>query len=101
MNYLEEYKRWMESSFIDEETKKELKNIENDDKEIQDRKDKITDLQKDYNVYQSSNVQIANSIVMANHFTLEQLIRLSAFLREDEYTDENFVKTDAQKFKLT
>ncbi len=37
MNYLEEYKKWMESSFIDEETKNELKNIENNEKEIQDR----------------------------------------------------------------
>jgi len=37
MNYIEEYKKWMESSFIDEETKNELKNIENDEKEIQDR----------------------------------------------------------------
>ena len=37
MNYLEEYKKWMESSFIDEETKNELKNIENNEKEIEDR----------------------------------------------------------------
>ena len=37
MNYLEEYKKWMESSFIDEETKNELRNIKDDDKEIQDR----------------------------------------------------------------
>ena len=37
MNYLEEYRKWMDSSFIDEETKKELKNIENDPKELQDR----------------------------------------------------------------
>ena len=37
MNYLEEYKKWINSSFIDEETKNELKNIENDEKEIQDR----------------------------------------------------------------
>ena len=37
MNYLEEYKKWMNSSFIDEETKKELKNIEDNEKEIQDR----------------------------------------------------------------
>ena len=37
MNYLEEYKNWLESSFIDEETKNELKNIENNEKEIQDR----------------------------------------------------------------
>jgi len=37
MNYLEEYKKWMESTFIDEETKKELKEIENNEKEIEDR----------------------------------------------------------------
>jgi len=37
MNYLEEYKKWVSSSYIDEETKNELKSIENDEKEIQDR----------------------------------------------------------------
>lgn len=35
--YKEEYKRWCEDSFFDEETKKELKTIENDEKEIEDR----------------------------------------------------------------
>ena len=37
MNYLEEYKKWMNSSFIDEEIKNELKDIENNEKEMQDR----------------------------------------------------------------
>jgi len=37
MNYLEEYKKWINSSFIDEETKNELKNIKNNEKEIEDR----------------------------------------------------------------
>ena len=37
MNYLEEYKKWIDSSFIDEDTKNELKSIENDEKEIEDR----------------------------------------------------------------
>ena len=37
MNYLEEYKRWCESSEFDEETKKELEAIKNDEKEIEDR----------------------------------------------------------------
>lgn len=37
MNYLEEYKRWCESSEFDEETKKELLEIEDDIKEIEDR----------------------------------------------------------------
>ncbi len=37
MSYLEEYKNWINSNFIDEETKKELKDIENNENEIQDR----------------------------------------------------------------
>ena len=37
MSYLEEYKKWINSNFIDEETKEELKSIENDKKEIEDR----------------------------------------------------------------
>ena len=37
MNYLEEYKKWCESPEFDEETKKELQAIKNDEKEIEDR----------------------------------------------------------------
>ena len=37
MNYKEEYKKWCENSIFDEETKKELKQIENDEKEIEER----------------------------------------------------------------
>lgn len=37
MNYLEEYQKWLNSNFIDEETKKELKKIEGNEKEIEDR----------------------------------------------------------------
>ena len=37
MNYLEEYKKWVYSKFIDETTKNELKEIENNEKEIEDR----------------------------------------------------------------
>lgn len=37
MNYLEEYKRWCESNEFDEETKKELELIKDDEKEIEDR----------------------------------------------------------------
>ena len=37
MNYLEEYKKWCTEGIFDEETKKELKKIENDEKEIKDR----------------------------------------------------------------
>ncbi len=37
MNYLEEYKKWCESPEFDEETKKELLAIKEDEKEIEDR----------------------------------------------------------------
>lgn len=37
MNYKEEYKRWCESKEFDEETRKELQAIKDDEKEIEDR----------------------------------------------------------------
>ena len=37
MNYKEEYRKWLESEVFDEETKNELRQIENDEKEIEDR----------------------------------------------------------------
>lgn len=37
MNYKERYKQWLENPFFDKETKEELKNINNDEKEIEDR----------------------------------------------------------------
>ncbi len=37
MTYLEEYKRWLSSDKVDDATKAELKAIENNDKEIQER----------------------------------------------------------------
>ncbi|MBQ3414130.1 MAG: phospho-sugar mutase [Clostridia bacterium] len=37
MNYLEEYKKWLESPEFDEETKKELLEIKGNEKEIEDR----------------------------------------------------------------
>ena len=37
MNYKEKYKEWLENPFFDEETKKDLELIKNDEKEIEDR----------------------------------------------------------------
>lgn len=37
MNYMETYQSWLTSAYIDEETKKELRQIEDDKKEIEDR----------------------------------------------------------------
>ena len=64
------------------------------DKEIADREAAIAALKEEYNALQKANGEIADGLIMANNFTLEQLIRLSAFLREDEYTDDNFVQTE-------
>ena len=41
MEYLNEYKKWCTSDVFDEETKKELINIKNDNKEIEDFYKKI------------------------------------------------------------
>ena len=37
MSYLDEYKKWIDSDIFDDETKKELKKIKDDNKEIEDR----------------------------------------------------------------
>jgi len=37
MSYQEEYKKWCENPFFDQKTKEELKQIENNQKEIEDR----------------------------------------------------------------
>ena len=37
MNYMDEYKKWCEGSELDEETKRELLSIKDDEKEIEDR----------------------------------------------------------------
>lgn len=37
MDYRDEYKKWLESDYVDEETKKELLSIKNDDEEIKKR----------------------------------------------------------------
>ena len=74
--------------------------IQSLEKEIEDRKMVIEKYQAQYNALQSENNQIANSTSIYNNFTHEQLIRLSPFLREDEYTDDNFVETDADTIEI-
>lgn len=43
--------------------------------------------------YQQYNAEISNSLLMANNFTERQLIRLSAFIREDELHLDDIVET--------
>lgn len=69
-----------------------LSSIEN---EIEQRNATIKEFQDAYNVLQKENNEIANSVLIDNNFTKSQLARLSAFLREDEYTDDNFIETSS------
>lgn len=57
-----------------------------------------------YEEIQQKNLQIANSLIMENNFTDDQMIRLSAFLREDELHLDDIVETSQttvnESFKL-
>ena len=70
------------------------------EKEIKDRNAIIENYQEQYNILQKENNEIARSTSIYNNFTHDQLIRLSPFLREDEYTDDNFVETDSDTIEI-
>lgn len=53
----------------------------------------INDYKKQYDVFQDRNMKISNELIMSNNFTEGQLIRLSAFLREDELHLDDIVET--------
>lgn len=54
----------------------------------------IETYQKQYDEFQNANIAIGNDLLMANNFTEEQLIRLNAFLREDELQLDDIIETD-------
>lgn len=60
---------------------------------IQKRTFTIDTLTESMTEYSNANYKIGDELLIANNFTDEQMVRLSAFLREDEYTDDNFVAT--------
>ena len=64
-----------------------------------ERQETIDNYQKAYDQKQNDNNQIANNLLMSNNFTDEQLARLNPFLREDEYTDDNFIVTDSDSIE--
>lgn len=74
--------------------------IQSLEKEIKDRETAIEEYQTQYDTLQEENKRIANSASIYNNFTHEQLIRLGPFLREDEYTDDNFVETDSDTIEI-
>jgi hypothetical protein len=63
-------------------------------KEKTDRENKIQEYEDQRDIYSTRNAQIQEDLLIVNNFTPQQRIRLSAFLREDEYTDDNFLITE-------
>lgn len=68
------------------------------------RESSIAIYEEQYNKIQKSNIDIANGLIMENNFTKDQLIRLSAFIREDELKLDDIVETEyttiAESFQL-
>lgn len=74
------------------------------EKAIAARESSIAIYEEQYNKIQKSNSDIANGLIMENNFTKDQLIRLSAFIREDELKLDDIVETEyttiAESFQL-
>lgn len=60
---------------------------------IKKRSDTIESIQKQRDNYYKLNSDIADQLIMDNNFTEKQLIRLSAFLREDELHIDDIIQT--------
>lgn len=63
------------------------------DTAIAARTKKIDEYQKQYTAAQQSSATIQNDLLLINNFTEGQLVRLNAFLREDELHLDNIVET--------
>lgn len=68
--------------------------LESIDIAIADRDAKIDKMQQAYDALQVSNIEISNGLLMENNFTEAQLIRLSAFIKEDELHVEDIIETE-------
>lgn len=64
------------------------------EKAIEKRNIEIEEYEKEYSEAQERNMLISDGLLMDNNFTEDQLIRLSAFLREDELHLDDIVETD-------
>lgn len=73
-------------------------------KAIDIRTKSIDELEKEYQEIQKRNANISAGLAMDQNFTENQLIRLSAFIREDELQLDDIVETDedtiADSFKI-
>jgi hypothetical protein len=74
------------------------------EKAIAKRDSIISTREKQYEHIQQNNFEITDALVMENNFTEDQMVRLSAFLREDELHLDDIVETSqttiAESFKL-
>lgn len=68
-----------------------LISVQND---IAERNKSINEAQANLDAVNNRISEIATKVSLQNNLTQEQLVRLTPFLREDEYTDDNFVITD-------
>ena len=68
--------------------------IDSINKAIAERDGKISGHKEKQSVYVERNKAIGDELLMDNNFTDTQLIRLNAFLREDELHLDDFVETD-------
>lgn len=68
--------------------------LESIDIAITTRDQQIEKLQNAYDTLQESNIAISNGLLMENNFTEAQLIRLSAFIKEDELHIDDIIETE-------
>ena len=68
--------------------------LESIDIAIADRDAKIERMQQAYDALQAKNIEISNSLLMERNFTESQLIRLSAFIKEDELHIDDIIETE-------
>ena len=78
--------------------------LESIKKAIDARAKSIEELDKEYQDIQKRNANLSSNLAMDKNFTENQLIRLSAFIREDELQLDDIVETDedtiADSFKI-
>jgi hypothetical protein len=74
------------------------------EKAIASREASIAIYKNQYDEMQKKNLKISDELIMENNFTDEQMVRLSAFLREDELHLDDIVETELttvnESFKL-
>ncbi len=69
------------------------------EKAIRERDKNISEYKAQYGILQQKNAQISERLLMTKNFTEEQLVKLNAFLREDEVHYDDIISTSADSIK--